>query len=73
MWAEPGTGSYRAYSGVSALIPAFPQEIGEVADDLRSYESTRCLPWPANSFMVSVTDPVGVLSGVLGPLRVNRT
>ncbi|OLZ67499.1 hypothetical protein AV521_24380 [Streptomyces sp. IMTB 2501] len=69
----PGTGPHWAFSGVSALFPAFPQEKGEVTDDLRSYESTRCPPWPANSFMVSVTDHPGAVGGVLSPLRVNRT
>ncbi|AEY92503.1 hypothetical protein SHJG_7236 [Streptomyces hygroscopicus subsp. jinggangensis 5008] len=53
--------------------PVFPRENGEVSDDLRSYESTRCSCWPANSFMVSVTDPVGAQGGVLSPLRVNST
>ncbi|AYN38749.1 hypothetical protein D9753_07250 [Streptomyces dangxiongensis] len=69
----PGAGAHGAYAAVSALFPAFPQENEEVTDDLCSYESTRCLAWPANSFMVSVTDPAGVRSGVLSPLRVNST
>ncbi|QFR01125.1 hypothetical protein F9278_38620 [Streptomyces phaeolivaceus] len=34
----------------------FLRQYQEVADALRSYESTRCAPWPANSFMFSVTD-----------------
>ncbi|MBO4258153.1 hypothetical protein GRC12_30405 [Streptomyces griseorubiginosus] len=54
-------------------FPAFLQENREVTDDLRSYESTRCPPWPANSFMVSVTDPAGARRCVLTPLRVNST
>ncbi|UJV39807.1 hypothetical protein CVT30_07980 [Streptomyces sp. AMCC400023] len=37
----------------------FPGEYPEVAEGLRSYESTRCAPWPANSFMLSVTDRGG--------------
>ncbi|RMB81809.1 hypothetical protein CTZ28_32565 [Streptomyces shenzhenensis] len=53
--------------------PAFPRENGEVTDDLRSYESTRCPSWPANSFMVSVTDPLGAQPCVLTPLRVNSS
>ncbi|OXS35855.1 hypothetical protein CHR28_08405 [Streptomyces sp. XY006] len=60
-------------SRVTRSCRAFPQENEEVKDGLRSYESTRCLSWPANSFMVSVTDPVGVRRCVLGPLRVNST
>ncbi|MYQ43881.1 hypothetical protein GTW40_02160 [Streptomyces sp. SID4985] len=51
----------------------FPEGNGEIADDLRSYESTRCLPWPANSFMVSVTDPGGAGGGVLRALHVKNT
>ncbi|KAB1150017.1 hypothetical protein F7R91_04155 [Streptomyces luteolifulvus] len=58
---------------VTRLCRAFPQENGEVTEDLHSYESTRCPPWPANSFMVSVTDPVGAHRCVLTPLRVNTT
>ncbi|TKT03476.1 hypothetical protein E4U91_27545 [Streptomyces lasalocidi] len=57
----------------AGLFPAFPQENQEVSDDLRSYESTRWLTRPANSFMVSVTDPVGAHPCVLSPLRVNTT
>ncbi|OUD01989.1 hypothetical protein CA983_17260 [Streptomyces swartbergensis] len=60
-------------SQVTRLCRAFPQENEEVSDGLRSYESTRCPSWPANSFMVSVTDPAGAPPCVLSPLRVNST
>ncbi|KAA0941562.1 hypothetical protein FGF04_06055 [Streptomyces apricus] len=53
--------------------PTFPRESREVTDDPRSYESTRCAPWPANSFMVSVTDPVGGTRCVLAPIHVNTS
>ncbi|QCD59022.1 hypothetical protein CEB94_32430 [Streptomyces hawaiiensis] len=62
-----------AVSQVTRLGRAFPQENEEVSDDLCSYESTRCLSWPANSFMVSVTDSLGAARCVLRPLRVNST
>ncbi|MYR43319.1 hypothetical protein GTW67_15145 [Streptomyces sp. SID5910] len=58
---------------VTRLFRPFPEEDEEVTEDLRSYESTRCPPWPANSFMVSATDPGGAPGGVLSPLHVNRT
>ncbi|PTH89696.1 hypothetical protein C9J60_01445 [Streptomyces sp. A244] len=58
---------------VTRLCRAFPQENEEVSEGLCSYESTRCLSWPANSFMVSVTDSVGAPPCVLRPLRVNST
>ncbi|QEV65041.1 hypothetical protein CP982_32265 [Streptomyces spectabilis] len=51
----------------------FPGESEEVTGACSSYESTRLAAWPANSFMVSVTDPIGGAGGVLAPLRVNRT
>ncbi|AZM56252.1 hypothetical protein DMA15_29705 [Streptomyces sp. WAC 01529] len=51
--------------------PRFPGGIREVAEARSSYESTRRTAWPANSFMVSVTDPIGRASDVLAPLRVN--
>ncbi|PKT71585.1 hypothetical protein CW362_18195 [Streptomyces populi] len=47
----------------------FPEENEEVADGLGSYESTRCARWPANSFMVSVTDPGAGRGCLLTPLR----
>ncbi|ARP73017.1 hypothetical protein LK07_28165 [Streptomyces pluripotens] len=73
-WGEgPGTRRAGAHTGVSALFPVFLQGNGEVTDDLCSYESTRCPVWPANSFMVSVTDSVGARGGVLTPLPVNST
>ncbi|RFC71571.1 hypothetical protein DXZ75_31390 [Streptomyces sp. AcE210] len=52
---------------------AFPGESGEVSGDRRLYESTRRPGWPANSFMVSVTDHGGVPRCVLSPLHVNST
>ncbi|RDD87601.1 hypothetical protein DVZ84_18410 [Streptomyces parvulus] len=58
---------------VTRLWRAFPEENEEVTEDLLSYESTRCLPWPANSFMVSATDPGGAQGGVLRPIHVNST
>ncbi|QEV21006.1 hypothetical protein CP975_28745 [Streptomyces alboniger] len=51
----------------------FPGGIREVSGARSSYESTRRAAWPANSFMVSVTDPIGRAGGVLAPLRVNST
>ncbi|MVO86273.1 hypothetical protein GPA10_16280 [Streptomyces sp. p1417] len=51
----------------------FPGGSREVTGTRSSYESTRLAAWPANSFMVSVTDPIGGASGVLAPLRVNST
>ncbi|TGB08637.1 hypothetical protein E2651_18480 [Streptomyces sp. MZ04] len=50
-----------------------PGGIREASEDRSSYESTRRAAWPANSFMVSVTDPIGRPGGVLAPLRVNST
>ncbi|AQS66801.1 hypothetical protein B1H29_07535 [Streptomyces pactum] len=58
---------------VTRLCRPFPEENEEAPEDLLSYESTRCQPWPANSFMVSATDPGGAPGGVLRPLHVNRT
>ncbi|PVD05611.1 hypothetical protein DBP22_21960 [Streptomyces sp. CS207] len=58
---------------VTRLCRPLPEENREVSDGLRSYESTRCPPWPANSFSVSATDPGGAADGVLGPLRMNST
>ncbi|MZD53004.1 hypothetical protein GTX07_04000 [Streptomyces sp. SID5606] len=58
---------------VTRLWRAFPEKNQEAAEDLRSYESTRCPPWPANSFMVSATDPGGAQGGVLRPIHVNST
>ncbi|NUP20012.1 MAG: hypothetical protein HOZ81_28800 [Streptomyces sp.] len=60
-------------SQVTGPCPVFPEKDVEVTGDLRSYESTRCPPWPANSFMVSVTDPGRVGRCVLTSMRVNST
>src|SRR3954463_8123441 len=60
-------------SAAFGLLPLCPQHNEGVTDDLSSYESTRCPRWPANSFMVSVTDPLGARGGVLRPLRVDST
>ncbi|QES33323.1 hypothetical protein DEJ48_07870 [Streptomyces venezuelae] len=57
----------------ATVSPGFPGGTREVAGARSSYESTRRTAWPANSFMVSVTDPIERSSGVLGPLRVNST
>ncbi|AYA16066.1 hypothetical protein DCW30_26290 [Streptomyces alfalfae] len=51
----------------------FPGGCREVSEACSSYESTRRATWPANSFMVSVTDPIGAPGCVLAPLRVNST
>ncbi|QEV66842.1 hypothetical protein DMH25_24180 [Streptomyces sp. WAC 01325] len=64
---------FRTVSQVTAPWLLFPEKDVEVTGDLRSYESTRCLPWPANSFMVSVTDPGGAARCVLTSMRVNST
>ncbi|TLS46683.1 hypothetical protein FE633_08315 [Streptomyces montanus] len=64
----------RAVSDVSrGLCPTFPEQNEEVADGVRSYESTRRALWPANSFMVSVTDPAAGRRCVLTSFGVNRT
>ncbi|QER86698.1 hypothetical protein F3L20_13025 [Streptomyces tendae] len=64
-------GGRSARSTAPRSTSLFLEEDREVTEALRSYESTRCPRWPANSFMVSVTDPGGVRGGVLGALRVN--
>ncbi|QFR96315.1 hypothetical protein GBW32_28840 [Streptomyces tsukubensis] len=55
--------------GARGARPRFPGGNSEVTEVSRSYESTRPAPWPANSFMVSVTDRRGAAAGVLGPLH----
>ncbi|AVV45043.1 hypothetical protein C6376_30215 [Streptomyces sp. P3] len=64
---------HQPHSSTDRLFPTFPTENEEVTEGLRSYESTRCPYRPANSFMVSVTDPVGARPCVLGSFRVNST
>ncbi|QFX80879.1 hypothetical protein GEV49_08130 [Streptomyces sp. SYP-A7193] len=58
---------------VTRLCRPIPEKNREAPEHLRSYESTRCPPWPANSFMVSATDPGGAHGGVLRPFHVNST
>ncbi|KAB2975492.1 hypothetical protein F8R89_27905 [Streptomyces sp. SS1-1] len=64
---------FRTVSQVTEPCRMFPRGSREVTGVLRSYESTRCPSWPANSFMVSVTDPGGARACVLTSFRVNST
>ncbi|PNV32052.1 hypothetical protein C1708_06885 [Streptomyces sp. DH-12] len=73
-WSKEARGTGRpAGPPAPGRLPGSPEEDRKTAGALRSYESTRCLRWPANSFMVSVTDPGGVRGGVLGTAREKST